>query len=68
MLHKYAIDSDGQALLKLAMARITSARAYDRILKVARTIADPTVRKHTNAHLAAINYRNLTKKVGLVKN
>lgn len=66
MLHKYAaIDSDGQALLKLAMARINlSARAYDRILKVARTIADLDGSENIQTqHLAeAINYRNLDKE------
>lgn len=66
MLHKYAaIDSDGQALLKLAMARMNlSARAYDRILKVARTIADLDCSENIQTqHLAeAINYRNLDKE------
>jgi magnesium chelatase family protein len=36
-----APDADGEALLVRAMARLTlSARAYHRVLKVARTIAD----------------------------
>ena len=58
-------DEPGLALLKGAMTRLNlSARAYDRILKVARTIADlegsPDVR---SAHLAeAIGYRNLDRE------
>ncbi len=42
LLHEYAVpDAAGLSLLKVAMQRLNlSARAYDRILKVARTIAD----------------------------
>ncbi|WP_018109771.1 YifB family Mg chelatase-like AAA ATPase [Bacteroides propionicifaciens] len=65
LLAKYAQPSeDGLALLKSAMEKLNlSARAYDRILKVARTIADLdneiTVEPE---HLAeAINYRNLDR-------
>ncbi len=66
MLHKYAApDAAGLQLLKTAMDRLNlSARAYDRILKVSRTIADldasPDVLPR---HLAeAINYRNLDRE------
>ena len=66
MLRKYcAVDEAGQQLLKTAMARMNlSARAYDRILKVARTIADLAGSERVQTeHLAeAINYRNLDKE------
>ena len=41
-IHEFCrIDSDGEVLLKMAMTKLgLSARAYERILKVARTIAD----------------------------
>lgn len=66
MLHQYAApDAAGLQLLKTAMDRLNlSARAYDRILKVARTIADLSGdEKVLPTHLAeAINYRNLDRE------
>lgn len=66
LLHTYAVpDAAGLSLLKSAMQRLNlSARAYDRILKVSRTIADlddsPDIEV---CHLAeAINYRNLDRE------
>lgn len=59
------ISDTGKQLLKTAMERLNlSARAYDRILKVARTIADmensDTIE---NQHLAeAIQYRSLDRE------
>ena len=66
MLRKYcAIDSEGLAHLKEAMTQLNmSARAYDRILKVARTIADLDGSENIKPeHLAeAISYRNLDRE------
>ncbi len=59
------LDKAGSELLKNAMRRLSlSARAYDRILKVARTIADLEESAAIRAyHLAeAINYRNLDRE------
>ena len=67
MLLEYATpDAAGLQLLRTAMDRLSlSARAYDRILKVSRTIADLEASPHVlPVHLAeAINYRNLDRGV-----
>lgn len=59
------IDKAGSELLKNAMNRLNlSARAYDRIIKVARTIADlDDAENILSNHIAeAINYRNLDRE------
>jgi magnesium chelatase family protein len=59
------IDDAGRQLLKTAMDKLgLSARAYDRILKVARTIADLEAAEEIGSqHLAeAIQYRSLDKE------
>ncbi|MGN5954520.1 YifB family Mg chelatase-like AAA ATPase [Sphingobacterium lactis] len=59
------IDETGKGLLQRAMEKLNlSARAYDRILKVARTIADlDNSIEIKNAHLAeAIQFRSLDRE------
>ena len=66
LLREYAVpDTAGLSLLKIAMQRLNlSARAYDRILKVSRTIADLDGSSEIESrHIAeAINYRNLDRE------
>lgn len=65
MLHQYcALDDDTTTLLHDVMAKMSlSARAYSRILKVARTIADLDGKTNIEmAHIAeAIVYRQLDR-------
>jgi len=66
LLHQYCHPSkQGLELLRVAMARLSlSARAYDRILKVSRTIADMEGVEHIEVHhiAEAINYRSLDRE------
>lgn len=65
MLHEFAEpDATSLDMLRMAMERLKlSARAYSRILKVARTIADLDGSEKVQAqHIAeAIGYRNLDR-------
>jgi len=66
LIRKYcALNDDSKTLLQTAMAKKgLSARAFDRILKLARTIAD--IENSADIQLAhlteAVQYRNLDKK------
>ena len=58
------LDEPGESLLKMAMTEMgLSARAHDKILRIARTIADLDSSEHIQVgHLSeAINYRTLDR-------
>jgi magnesium chelatase family protein len=61
-----ALDDATKELLRMAMADLNlSARAYDRILKVARTIADLAGAENiASEHISeAIQYRTLDRQL-----
>jgi magnesium chelatase family protein len=65
MIRAYCkIDTASERMLEIAMQRLgLSARAYDRILKVSRTIADlEGAERITSAHVSeAVGYRSLDR-------
>jgi magnesium chelatase family protein len=66
LIRKYVVlDEASHDLIKNAMDRLgLSARAYDRILKVSRTIADLEGETNVQAHhlSEAIHYRSLDRE------
>jgi magnesium chelatase family protein len=66
LLRKYAVlNNESKSLIQHAMKRLNlSARAYDRILKLARTIADLDNSENIEIHhiSEAITYRNLDRE------
>ena len=65
MIHEYCLlDEQTTSMLQMAMQRMNlSARAYSRILKVARTIADLEGKADIEMHhvAEAVGYRNLDR-------
>lgn len=65
LVKKYcSLDSDGEKLLRMAISKFNlSGRAYDRILKLSRTIADLKESENIKSmHIAeAVQYRNFDK-------
>jgi magnesium chelatase family protein len=61
------LDKEGSELLKLAILELgLSARGYDKVLKIGRTIADLAGSGSISAeHISeAINYRSLDRNLG----
>ena len=60
------LDSAGEMLLKQAMTELgLSARAHDKVLRIARTIADLEGESHIQAHhiAEAVQYRRLDRRL-----
>ena len=67
LIKKYCqLDDDGKSLIKMGITELgISARAYDRILKVSRTIADLDGSEEIRGHHVseALQYRTLDRNL-----